>query len=62
MPVRLITRNTNLGCCHTCQGPGFPVAEEALNAYFATEFESPQLVAYAQNITVDCHFLSSDVE
>ena len=44
------------------KGSGFPVVEEALNAYAVIEFESPRLVANAQDITLDGHLVQGHVE
>ena len=41
---------------------GFPILEEALYAYPVVEFESPRLVANAQDITLDGHLVEGHVE
>ena len=55
-------KTPNLRRSHWPQGSGFPVAEEALGANAVLEFESPRLVANAQDITIDGHLVAPDVE
>jgi hypothetical protein len=55
-------KTPNLGRSHWRQGTGFPVTEEALTAYAVIEFESPRLVANAQDITIDGHVVALGVE